>query len=70
MQLRYSLSAHWRKFNLEKVSEFIKESLPIHPPYFPKDQLTDKPERFFASEMIREKNLHQLQEGGARIVQK
>ena len=43
------------KFNLEKVSEFIKENLPIHPPYFPKDQLTDKPERFFASEMIREK---------------
>jgi GTP-binding protein Era len=31
------------------------EYLPIHPPYFPKDELTDKPERFFASEIIREK---------------
>ena len=29
--------------------------LPQHPPYFPKDELTDKPERFFASEIIREK---------------
>ena len=31
------------------------EYLPVHPPYFPKDELTDKPERFFAAEMIREK---------------
>lgn len=29
--------------------------LPQHPPYYPKDELTDKPERFFVSEMIREK---------------
>lgn len=28
--------------------------LPQHPPFFPKDQLTDKPERFFAAEMVRE----------------
>jgi len=28
--------------------------LPEHPPFFPKDQLTDKPERFFAAEMLRE----------------
>jgi GTP-binding protein Era len=27
----------------------------VHPAYFPKDELTDKPERFFASEIIREK---------------
>lgn len=33
----------------------IMEYLPVHPPYFPKDELTDKPERFFAAEMIREK---------------
>ncbi|MES2731543.1 MAG: GTPase Era [Bacteroidota bacterium] len=33
----------------------ILERLPVHPPYFPKDELTDKPERFFASEIIREK---------------
>ena len=31
--------------------------LPVHPAYFPKDELTDKPERFFAAEMIREKIL-------------
>jgi len=29
--------------------------LPVHPPFFDKDELTDKPERFFAAEMIREK---------------
>ncbi|RDB03742.1 GTPase Era [Runella aurantiaca] len=33
----------------------IMECLPVHPPYFPKDELTDKPERFFAAEIIREK---------------
>jgi GTPase len=33
----------------------IMDYLPLHPPYFPKDELTDKPERFFAAEMIREK---------------
>lgn len=33
----------------------ILEMLPEHPPYFPKDQLTDKPERFFVSEIVREK---------------
>ena len=29
--------------------------MPLHPPFYPKDELTDKPERFFASEIIREK---------------
>ncbi len=33
----------------------ILDHLPEHPPYFPKDQLTDKPEKFFAAEIIREK---------------
>ena len=33
----------------------IKEYLPLHPKYFPDDQLTDEPERFFVSEIIREK---------------
>ena len=41
--------------NIEKVFDAIMELLPIHPPYFPKDELTDKSERFFASEIIREK---------------
>lgn len=37
------------------VFEKIIENLPVHPAYFPKDQLTDKTERFFAAEIIREK---------------
>ena len=41
--------------NIDQVFSQIVESLPEHPPYFPKDQLTDKPERFFAAEIIREK---------------
>ena len=39
----------------DKLLELIVKSLPVHPPYFPKDELTDKPERFFAAEIIREK---------------
>ncbi|QJW91723.1 GTPase Era [Spirosoma taeanense] len=42
-------------FNIDRVFEGIISRLPLHPPYFPKDELTDKPERFFASEIIREK---------------
>ena len=40
------------------VEDLLKEVisfLPVHPPYFPKDELTDKPERFFAAELVREK---------------
>ena len=40
---------------IEGVFEKIIEHLPEHPAYFPKDTLTDKPERFFVDEMIREK---------------
>jgi len=39
----------------EKILPSILKHLPEHPPYYPKDQLSDKPERFFASEIIREK---------------
>ncbi|MVM39708.1 GTPase Era [Spirosoma sp. HMF3257] len=42
-------------FNIDQVFEGIISRLPQHPPYFPKSELTDKPERFFASEIIREK---------------
>jgi GTP-binding protein Era len=42
-------------FNTERILQAIHEHLPEHPPYFPKDEMTDKPERFFASEIIREK---------------
>ena len=34
--------------------ERIKALLPVHPPFYPKDQLSDKPEKFFAAEMMRE----------------
>jgi GTP-binding protein Era len=44
-------------FNLEYLLNAILEKLPENPPFFPKDQLTDKYERFFASEIIREKIL-------------
>jgi len=42
-------------FNIEKVFDSILERLPESPPYYPKGELTDRSERFFASEMIREK---------------
>ena len=41
--------------NLDQVLTTIKKSLPEHPGFYPKDDLTDKSERFFASEIIREK---------------
>ena len=41
--------------NIDVVFSNIVEHLPVHPPYFPKDELTDKPERFFVDEIIREK---------------
>src|SRR4051812_38149450 len=34
-------------FNIDKVMSLLLEHLPVHPPYYDKDQLTDKPERFF-----------------------
>jgi GTP-binding protein Era len=46
-----------KKFNLDSLLAAILAKLPESPPYFPKDQLTDKYERFFASEIIREKIL-------------
>jgi GTPase len=62
--------AHWRErfpsqailpiaalheTNTGEVFDRIVGLLPMHPPYFDKDQLTDRPERFFAAEIIREK---------------
>ena len=44
-------------FNVTAVFDKIKELLPEAPPFYPKDQLTDKPERFFVNEKIREKIL-------------
>ena len=44
-------------FNMDALLKKIIEFLPESPPYFPKDQLTDKSERFFVQEIIREKIL-------------
>src|SRR5690606_35517294 len=64
-------SAHWRQaypelhdiipvsavtgVNLDRILEAVKALLPIHPPFFPADEFTDRTERFFASEILREK---------------
>ncbi|MGV8140066.1 MAG: GTPase Era [Mangrovibacterium sp.] len=45
------------KFNIAPVFDRILELLPEGPPYFPKDELTDRNERFFVTEIIREKIL-------------
>ena len=45
------------KFNVSTVFDRLVELLPVSPPYYPKDALTDKPERFFVNETIREKIL-------------
>ena len=52
----YPISA-LENFNVQGLKEEIVKLLPESPPYFPKDQLTDKPERFFVNETIREKIL-------------
>ena len=44
-------------FGIPEVFHRIIELLPESPPFYPKDQLTDKPERFFVNEIIREKIL-------------
>lgn len=52
----YPISA-LENFNVKEVFNRILELLPESPPYYPKDALTDKPERFFVNESIREKIL-------------
>ncbi len=52
----FPISAQAR-FNVDVVMKRIKELLPVSPPYFDKDQWTDKPARFFVTEILREKIL-------------
>ncbi|UGU17466.1 GTPase Era [Sinomicrobium kalidii] len=52
----YPISA-LRNFNVPEVFHRILELLPESPPFYPKDMITDKPERFFVNEAIREKIL-------------
>tara|TARA_B100000900_G_scaffold412365_1_gene433990 strand:- start:763 stop:1653 length:891 start_codon:yes stop_codon:yes gene_type:complete len=44
-------------FFIDELIEIFKDNLPISPPFFPKDQFTDRPERFFVNESIREQIL-------------
>lgn len=46
-----------KQINLNELLQKIIEKLPDSPPYFPKEELTDRPIRFFISEIIREKIL-------------
>lgn len=52
----YPISA-LNKFNIETVKKRIIELLPESPPYFEKDAMTDRPARFFVTEIVREKIL-------------
>jgi GTP-binding protein Era len=55
----YPISAQ-EQFQTQLVFDRLVELLPESPPFFPKDQLTDKPERFFVNETLREKILIQF----------
>ncbi len=50
----FSAKFNW---NLEKLMKGLVDYLPESPPYFDKDEITDRPERFFVTEVIREKIL-------------
>lgn len=52
----YAISA-LNNFGIEEVFKKILEKLPESPAFYPKDSLTDKPERFFVNEVVREKIL-------------
>lgn len=46
-----------QKTGIDELLDYLVNKLPEAPPYYPKDQLTDRPERFFVGEIIREKIL-------------
>jgi GTP-binding protein Era len=56
----YAISA-LHKYNLDGIMETVLEFLPEHPPYYDKEDLTDKNQRFFVSEIIREKIFNNYQ---------
>jgi len=49
------------KFNIDYLRKRIEDNIPESPPYFEKDALTDRPARFFVTEIIREKILSYYQ---------
>ncbi|MCD6347914.1 MAG: GTPase Era [Bacteroidales bacterium] len=54
-------SSALHKFNINSILSRIRELIPENPPYFEKDALTDKPKRFFVTEIIRGKILENYQ---------
>ena len=56
----YAISA-LHKYNLEGIMGQVLEYLPEHPAYYDKEELTDKTQRFFVSEIIREKIFNNYQ---------
>jgi GTP-binding protein Era len=49
-------------YNLEKLEELALSYLPEHPAYFPEDQITDRSERFFVNEIVRNNALRLYEE--------
>lgn len=49
-----------RRKGLDELQRFIKDQMPLGPHLFPEDQITDRSERFLASELVREKIIRQL----------
>lgn len=49
-----------RGHNVSRLQELVAERLPLSPPFFPEDQITDKSSRFLAAETVREKIMRQL----------
>ena len=48
--------------NVGRILDIVKTFLPDHPPFFPQDEFTDRTERFFASEIVREKIFEHYEE--------
>jgi len=51
-----------KRFNLDRLLDLIVSKLPEGPPYYPKDQVSEHPEKFFVAELIREQVFRQLRE--------
>lgn len=49
-------------YNIDSLLALVVERMPPGPPYYPKDQLSEHPERFFVSEIVREKIFEQFRE--------
>lgn len=46
--------------NIDRLQELVAERLPLSPPFFPEDQITDRSSKFLAAEIVREKIMRQL----------